>query len=72
MVNHIPVLLKEVLYYLDPQPGENFIDCTLGFGGHTFEIAKRIAPDGKVLGIELDKDYCLLGMHREWSPSLVF
>ena len=56
MVNHIPVLLKEVLYYLDPQPGENFIDCTIGFGGHTFEIAKRIVPDGKVLGIELDKE----------------
>lgn len=56
VTNHIPVLLKEVLYYLNPKPGENFIDCTIGFGGHTFEIAERIAPNGKVLGIELDKE----------------
>ncbi|MDO8557785.1 MAG: 16S rRNA (cytosine(1402)-N(4))-methyltransferase RsmH [bacterium] len=51
---HIPVLLKEVLRYLDPKPGENFIDCTIGQGGHAFAILERIAPGGRVLGIDAD------------------
>ena len=53
---HIPVLLKETMEYLDPQENGNYIDCTLNGGGHTREILKRNGPEGKVLGIELDKD----------------
>ena len=55
---HIPVLKKEVLQYLDPKPNENFIDCTISGGGHTYTILEKIKPNGKVLGIELDKDIC--------------
>lgn len=51
---HVPVLLKEVLEYLDPKPGENFIDATLGDGGHAKEILKLTAPNGKLLGIDKD------------------
>lgn len=51
---HVPVLLEEVIEYLNPQPNENFIDCTFGYGGHSLEIFKRIKPDGKILGIEWD------------------
>lgn len=51
---HTSVLLKEVLEYLDPQPGQQFIDATLNGGGHAIEIAKRIAPGGKLIGIEWD------------------
>lgn len=47
-------MLDEVLRFLDPKPGENFIDCTLGGGGYTLEIAKRILPNGKILAIDLD------------------
>ena len=52
---HKPVLIKEVLEYLNPQAGENFIDCTIGFGGHTLDILKKIKPNGKVLGIDFEK-----------------
>lgn len=52
---HIPVLQKEVLEFLDPKPGENLIDCTIDGGGHAMEILKKISPDGKLLGIDLDK-----------------
>lgn len=55
-MNHKPVLLKEVLRYSDPKPGENFIDCTIGFGGHTLAILEKNKPDGKVLGIEQNKE----------------
>src|SRR3989344_3837091 len=51
---HIPVLLQEVIHYLDPQPNEDFIDATFGGGGHAAEILKRTAPKGRLLGIDLD------------------
>jgi len=51
---HIPVLLKEVIEYLNPRPGENFIDCTINGGGHSLEIFKQIGPNGKILGIDWD------------------
>ena len=52
---HTPVLLKEVLEYLNPQPGQKFIDGTINGGGHGLAIAERVKPDGKLLGIEWDK-----------------
>jgi 16S rRNA (cytosine1402-N4)-methyltransferase len=55
-MEHVPVLLNEVLKYLDPKPGENFVDATANGGGHLFEIAKRISPGGKAVGIETDAD----------------
>lgn len=51
---HIPVLLSEVLSFLDPQAGEIFCDMNLGLGGHSQEILKRIVPNGKLIGFELD------------------
>ncbi|MEK7664941.1 MAG: 16S rRNA (cytosine(1402)-N(4))-methyltransferase RsmH [Patescibacteria group bacterium] len=51
---HVPVLTKEVIKYLDPKPNENFIDCTIGQGGHTKFILEKTGPYGKVLGIDLD------------------
>ncbi len=53
---HQPVLLKEVLQYLDPQPNENFIDCTIGGGGHSEEILKKTQPSGLLLGIDWDEE----------------
>ncbi len=53
---HTPVLTKEVIKFLNPQPNENFIDCTLGGGGHAKEILQRNGPKGKVLGIDWDPE----------------
>ncbi len=53
---HTPVLTKEVLEYLDPKPGENFIDGTVGEGGHAILLLEKTSPDGKLLGIDLDSD----------------
>jgi 16S rRNA (cytosine1402-N4)-methyltransferase len=55
MKNHQPVLLKEVIKFLDPNPNENFIDATFGDGGHSLEILKFTSPNGKILGIDLDQ-----------------
>lgn len=51
---HIPVLLNEVLQYLDPKPGDDFIDCTVGEGGHALAILGFTAPNGLVLGLDRD------------------
>ena len=51
---HTPVLLKEVLQQLDPQPGQSFIDVTINGGGHSRKLAERIGPNGTLLGIEWD------------------
>ncbi len=54
MTTHIPVLIKEVLHYLNPKPNENIIDATIGQAGHTLLILEKVGPEGKVLGIDLD------------------
>ena len=54
MPSHIPVLLKEVIALLNPQAGNNLVDCTFGGGGHSQAILEKISPQGKVLGIEAD------------------
>lgn len=51
---HLPVLKDEVIQLLDPKPGENFVDCTVGEGGHSLAILNCTSPSGKVLGIDAD------------------
>lgn len=53
---HIPVLGKELIEILYPQPNQNFIDCTLGLGGHAEKILEKTKPKGKLLGIDQDRD----------------
>ncbi len=55
-MKHIPVLQKEVLDYLNPKANQNFIDCTIGSGGHATAILEKNRPKGKVLGIEVDSE----------------
>lgn len=56
---HIPVLLREVLQHLDLQPGMTVVDGTVGAGGHSSHILKRIGPTGRLVG--LDRDPYMLG-----------
>lgn len=51
---HTPVLLKEVIALLDPKPGEHVVDATIGAAGHAAALLERTAPQGKLLGIDLD------------------
>jgi len=51
---HRPIMVMEILEVLAPQPGEVAVDCTLGYGGHTLEILKRIIPGGRLLGLDTD------------------
>ena len=51
---HVPVMLDEVLEWLDPQPGQIFVDGTLGGGGHTAALARRVGPSGLILAFDRD------------------
>ena len=51
---HEPVLLDEVIVQLAPLPGQVFVDGTVGGGGHAEEILKECAPDGLLLGLDVD------------------
>lgn len=53
---HEPVMVSEVLSFLQPQSGQTFIDCTVGGGGHALEIVKRILPDGRLIGLDRDEE----------------
>jgi 16S rRNA (cytosine1402-N4)-methyltransferase len=54
---HRPVLLDEVLAALDPRPGAVVVDCTVGWAGHAAELLRRVGPQGRLLGIDLDADH---------------
>jgi 16S rRNA (cytosine1402-N4)-methyltransferase len=60
---HVPVLLDEVLAYLAPRPGAVIVDATVGDGGHAEAILKRIAPAGRLIG--LDRDAAAVGRSEE-------
>jgi len=53
---HVPVMLQEVIESLDLHPGSCVMDCTLGMGGHSQEIVKRISPNGFLIAIDRDAD----------------
>ena len=53
---HIPVMLNESLEYLNIKPGDALVDCTIGEGGHSVEILKRIGKNGLLIGIDKDEE----------------
>lgn len=54
MTNHQPVLLKEVLHYLQPERGESYLDVTAGYGGHADTVLERTGKSG--LAVLIDRD----------------
>lgn len=61
---HLPVLKNEVVEYLGVSANKNFIDCTLGEGGHALAILKKNAPSGKVIGVEINPRLCQKAKER--------
>src|SRR6202790_5430615 len=62
-MGHVPVLLKEAIDFLAVRRGGTYIDATVGLGGHSYEIAKRLGAPGHLIG--LDKDPAALAIARE-------
>ena len=51
---HEAVLLREVMELLAPAEGKIIVDCTMGRGGHSLEIAKRVGKSGMLVGLDVD------------------
>jgi len=65
--NHVPVLLKEAIDFFAVRRGGTYIDATVGLGGHSLEIAKRLGAPGHLIG--LDKDPAALEIARKRLSS---
>jgi 16S rRNA (cytosine1402-N4)-methyltransferase len=66
-VGHVPVLLKEAIEFLAVKRGGTYLDATVGLGGHSSEIAKRLAAPGHLIGF--DKDPAALALaHKRLAP----
>lgn len=61
---HLPVLLREVLEQLDPQPGQVVLDGTLGGGGHARAICQRVGSTGRVIALDRDPAAIEAGRQR--------
>ena len=58
---HVPVLTKEVCFWLISQRPMTILDCTVGYGGHTETLLEQSDPSTKVIGIDRDSraiDFC--------------
>jgi 16S rRNA (cytosine1402-N4)-methyltransferase len=54
VVGHVPVLLKEAIDFLAVKRGGTYLDATVGLGGHSCEIAKRLGGPGHLIGFDKD------------------
>jgi len=67
MVFHTPVMIKEVIDALRCKRGGIYVDGTVGGGGHAYEILERTAPDGLLIGIDLDYEALAEAEKHLWS-----
>lgn len=51
---HIPIMVKEILDFLEIQPGQQGLDATLGYGGHTSEMLKCLKGQGHLYALDVD------------------
>lgn len=51
---HISICVKEILEFLQIQPGQQGLDATLGYGGHTLEMLKCLKGEGHIYGLDVD------------------
>jgi 16S rRNA (cytosine1402-N4)-methyltransferase len=61
---HVSVLLKEAIDFLAIRRGGTYIDATLGLGGHSLEIVKRLGPQGHLIGFDKDPQALELARKR--------
>ena len=66
---HVSVLLKEAIDFLGIRRGGTYIDATVGLGGHSYEIAKRLGAPGHLIGLDKDSHALEVARHRLQPPA---
>ena len=51
---HLSIMVDEVLDFLDIKPGQKGLDVTLGYGGHTLQMLKKLEGEGHIYGLDVD------------------
>ena len=51
---HISIMVKEILEFLDIQPGQQGLDCTLGYGGHSRKMLEQLHGQGRLVSLDVD------------------
>ncbi len=51
---HISIMVQEILDFLQIRPGQQGLDCTLGYGGHTRKMLEQLSGDGCIYGLDID------------------
>lgn len=51
---HIPIMVNEILDFLDIKPGQRGLDCTLGYGGHTIKMLQKLEGKGHLTSLDID------------------
>ena len=65
---HVSVLLKEAIDFLAIRRGGTYLDATLGLGGHSYEIARRLGPQGHLIGFDKDPQALAIAQRRLNRP----
>ena len=63
-VRHVPVLLHEAIDFLRVRTNGTYVDCTLGFAGHSEAIVRRLGPEGHLIGFDRDPEAMELAKAR--------
>ncbi len=71
VVGHVPVLLEPAIDFLAVRRGGTYIDATVGLGGHSFEIAKRLGAPGRLFGLDKDSQALAIARGRLGEPPTV-
>jgi 16S rRNA (cytosine1402-N4)-methyltransferase len=61
---HLPVLYQETINALCPYSPGKYVDGTIGAGGHAWGILDKCAPEGRLLGLDVDPQALSITMHR--------
>ena len=51
---HISIMVKERLDFLEIRPGQQGLDCTLGYGGHSRKMLEKLEGEGRLVGLDID------------------
>ena len=71
---HQPVMAREVLAFLNPQPGRVIVDGTTGTAGHSLLLLPRLLPDGRLIAVDRDREALDAAQDRlrEFAPVVTF
>lgn len=51
---HISIMVKEILEFLEIRPGQQGLDCTLGYGGHSRKMLEQLQGQGRLVSLDID------------------